>query len=272
MSEDTKKKAQEERNRVTADKAKEAALKAAQAGQFYLDGDINQARALYKAAAGLLIECVPLQLKASERDFVRLMAAMNLFKGGYYKDALKQVERIKPERLKKDFRSVYYQFEKSLSERLSPKYARNIALKIKKLAAGRQYEKILELLGEHPYALPTDDTIQLRFHYANLAGLITAEEVAKQLGVDVSALSEEAKEAMPETRDPFAPPPGMRRSVVTGDLEPDPEYQAGPQAPEQAIIFDNGSTMKLPEEELPEEERIRGCDDSDVVRKTLFGG
>jgi hypothetical protein len=256
MSEDAKRQAQEERNQLTADKAKKAAETAAVAGQAYLYGDVDQAKTLYKQAGNLLLECVPLQLKASERDFVRLMAAMNFFKGGHYVHALRQAERIKPGRLKKDFRGVYFQFEKALKERMSPNYARDIALKVKKLASKRQYEAILALLGDHPYALPPEDTIRLRFHYANLAGLITAEEVAGQLGVDLSPLSEEGKEAVPETRDPFTLPSGMRRSVVTGNLEPDPDYQAGPQAPEQDIITRdaNGKVVYTPEVELPEED------------------
>jgi hypothetical protein len=291
---DDQSRTKEERQAEVSDKAYVASRLAIKAGEAYMDGDIPEASRLYKRAGDLLVECVPLQFKAGERDFIRVLAASNYFKGGHYRLALYQVERVKPERMKKEFRGTAIQFKEALKERMAPNYSKKIAKRIKALATERKYEAILTLLSEHPYALPPNDIIRLRFHFANLAGLLSPEEIAAQMGVDLTPDSDEAKEAMTDVEDPrFKLPSGMRRSVVTGELEPDPDYKeaelttderqaleddgfrigsaqdflgskAGAQASE--VVLDNGSTMTVGD--VSEEEKVRG---TDVFRKTMRG-
>lgn len=242
--------AQNERDQVTEEKSYLASRTAIKAGEAYCEGDVPTAVALYKKAGDYLVECVPLQVKAGERDFIRVLAASNYFKGGHYALALRQIERVKKERLKQEFRPVYSKFKASLKERTGKGYGRQIAGRIKKLAAKREYEHILELLNEHPFALSAADTARLRFHFANLAGLLSPEEIAGQMGADLTPESEAAKEVVEAIDDDrFKPPPGMRRSVVTGNLEPDPDYK-------------------------PEDSQAPGPEEpaaGDVLRKTLFG-
>jgi hypothetical protein len=249
----TREQAQEERDQTTSEKGYLASRTAIEAGEAYLEGDMPTAVALYKKAGDYLVECIPLQVKAGERDFVRVLAAANYFKGGHYILALRQIERVKSARLKKEFRPVCSKFKTALKERTHKDYSKNVGAKLKKMAAKRDYEGILELLNEHPFALPAEDTIRLRFHFANLAGLLTVDEIASQLGVDLPPESEEGKEAMEAANEArFALPPGMRRSVVTGELEPEPE----------------GAQAQILASEYVSEEQSR---ESDVLRKTLFG-
>jgi len=190
--------AEEDETGATAKKAAELALAA---GTAFMSNDIGLARKLYREAADLLAGIVRLQSDPSKRDFVRLLAIANYYKGGHFLQAKRLADRIKAHRLKDEFKQAVNQFKGALNDRLHKDYRTRVAKHIKMLGKEGKYEDVLLYLNEHPYAFKPEDLCELRFRYANLAGLLSPEDIAAASGLDISSTSlvddEQPEESQP---------------------------------------------------------------------------
>lgn len=195
---------------VTGDRTRDAALKAAkladEAGKAYLDGEAEKASQLYKEAGDSMAGVVADAPKPRDRDFVRILAAANYYKGGHFQLALRLCERVKPARIKQELRVVHARFCTELRERTRTDYRQRVAARINKLSTARKYEECLLVLNEHPWALPAQEVMRLRFTFGHLAGLL---EVSEIMGTDVAvplvATSDE-QEALQGAADTDVPP------------------------------------------------------------------
>lgn len=146
--------------------------------------ELSEAAALYRRAGDAMASAVAHAPKARERDFVRLLAAAEYFKGGHFVRAKQLCDRVKPSRIKRELRVVHQQFLRALKPRLAKAYRNTVAEALAACERGRDYDGALAILHDHPWALTAADTRRVGFAFATMAGAIPAPEGDQAGGQD----------------------------------------------------------------------------------------
>jgi tetratricopeptide (TPR) repeat protein len=127
---------------------------AAAEGQAALaSGDTPRAREKFAEAGAILEQQLPNARKQAEKHLVRFLAASQYYKGGDYQKALALCNKVEARLLPPQVRPLFPRFQQDVRSRSAPTYDSGVRRELLDLWRAKQYERILEVLQEHPYVL-----------------------------------------------------------------------------------------------------------------------
>ena len=144
------------------DKSGEVTRTSAEAQRALNAGDTERARALFEQAGERLEAAIVNTRKQGEKHLARFLAATQYYKGGHYGKALELCRRAQADLLPAEVRPLYPQFFSDVRDRSSQDYTARVRKALSGHWRKREFQRVLEVLQEHPYVFPRGGMAFLR--------------------------------------------------------------------------------------------------------------
>lgn len=124
-------------------------------------GDIREAMQHAICAAQQFEREIPLASSRRDSNFLKFLAATQYYRGGHYALARNLASEIKSKYLDGRSQELLLPFLQDVRYRASEQYRIDVKRQIAE-AWNSDWKKVLEVLAEHPFVLPTELTMILR--------------------------------------------------------------------------------------------------------------